>query len=962
MSTKFSFFFAFAFCHFNNAFSAATLPRLFSPADKAVSQSTVALLYLNGSTDAVYYQFEYADNSGLNNSIRLKSQYASSSTGYTYAKPLKMNTKYYWRARTFSKTDSSAWTSVWSFTTDTVITWRSPANNAIGLSPIISFSWDRSQNYSKYIFQIDTSNTFTTNRLLERSVTDTFSGSAVELVESSLKFKSIYYWRIKGIGATDSIRWTTAFKFTTIDTVRIYNPSSGLSSAGTNLAISWLKDPRMTYQLDLDTSPAYSSKNYNKYIIPAGHVGNFFFRDNEFDQTYYWRIRAFTPTDTCRFSKTRVFTVTGMKNKVVMSVPSTIAPNYTFSWNLVDTALVYNFQMDKSSAFNSSFLKDTLIKMDFTKNLNIQRQIFFTQLPFGTMLYLRVRPMHAKDTGDWSRVATTTVYSAPSINYPFNNNTEIPIKITHTWSSIAGITNYRIQRDISPTFNSTELVDTIGTTALPIMKYNTVYYWRMKMMHSTDTSQWSNVSKFTTVKAPTLNSPTNTKTYGPGVAGTLVWNKLDFSSQFQIQYDTNSKFNSSILLNTFVPADTLLLKMSELYFGKVYSWRVRAISSVDTSDWSAVWNFYTSNPVRLNWPSNKQTGITFGSLDWNSINGTSGYHYIMSKDTFLTNPWEGLESKDNAFFHYITPDPTEFNTKYFWKVRVFHSKDTSDWSDIWQFTTRKRNGVKLTYPAHDEQNIPLGILMTWQSVTNASYYQLEYSENPDMSNSFKPIVYLPTYQASFKPSMNYYWRVTAYNKDGAALTDPSETFHFITAQNFAAPGLISPANQAIGQSTNISLVWSSIRGATYEVEIAPEATFGTSLLSQSNTTSYSFTGLKNNQDYYWRVRAKSIFNTGIWSSVYTFKTIGSSNVNKLFLTDYSIYPNPTSNSVNIERFGDLNIESIELIDQNGSLMVYKNKLNEDIATIDVSTFSPQVYILKIITDKGTYHHKVVVQH
>jgi len=962
MSLKFSFLFSFAFCLFNNAFSAATLPRLFSPADKATNQSTAALLYLNGSTDAVYYQFEYADNSGLNNSVRLKSQYVSGSTGYTYAKPLKMNTKYFWRARTFTKTDSSAWTNIWSFTTDTAISSRYPSNNVVSVNPVVLFYWDRSQNYQKYTLQIDTSNTFTTNRLISKNITDTFSNNAIEVLENRLKFKTTYYWRIKGISSTDSLKWTSIFKFTTADTIRIYNPSSGLSSAGTNLYISWLRDARMTYQLDLDTTPNYNSKNYLKHIVPAGHSGNFFFRDNEFDQTYYWRIRGFTTTDTCRFTKTRIFTVTGMKNKVVMSVPSSIAPNYTFNWNLVDTALVYQFQMDKSSTFNSSFLKDTLMKMDFTKNLNIQRQILFTQLPFGTLLYLRVRPMHANDTGDWSRVASTTVSSAPTTYYPFSNNTEIPIKITHTWNSIAGITNYRIQRDVSPSFNSTELVDITGSLVLPLMKYNTVYYWRMKMMHQSDTSQWSTVSKFTTVKAPTLNSPTNTKTYGPGVAGTLAWNKFDFSNQFQIQYDTNSKFSSPVLINSFLPSDSLTLKINELYFGKVYSWRVRAISAVDTSDWSAVWNFYTTNPVRLNWPSNKQTGITFGSLDWNSINGTSGYHYIMSKDTLLTNPWEGLESKNNAFFHYITPDPTEFGTKYFWKVRVFHSKDTSDWSDIWQFTTRKRNGVKLTYPAHDEQNIPLGILMTWQSVANATEYELEYSENPDMSNSFKPKAYLPSYQVSLKPSMNYYWRVTAYNKDGAALTDPSEIFHFITAQNFAAPSLISPANQTVKQSTNISLVWSSIRGANYEVEISPDATFGSSLLIQSNTTSYSFTGLKNNQDYYWRVRAKSIFNTGNWSSTFTFKTVGSSDIKAISYNEFTIQPNPATQTINIKSLGDLNIETIELLDQKGRVLIRKNGKMDDKTNMDVSALSPQVYLLKIITGKGTFYHKVSVQH
>jgi hypothetical protein len=178
-----------------------------------------------------------------------------------------------------------------------------------------------------------------------------------------------------------------------------------------------------------------------------------------------------------------------------------------------------------------------------------------------------------------------------------------------------------------------------------------------------------------------------------------------------------------------------LLRIKELYFGKLYHWRVRAIKGNDTSSWSAVWFFYTYNPARLNSPANNQVGTTLYSLDWNSINGTTGYHYILASDTNLVNRWEGKEGKDNAFFHYFDKDPTDFNTKYFWKVRVFHAKDTSGWSDIWKFTTRKRNGVKLTYPKVNETAIPLGLIMAWDAFSSATNYTVEYSENSDMSSA-----------------------------------------------------------------------------------------------------------------------------------------------------------------------------------------------------------------------------------
>lgn len=941
------------------AFAKLNPPKQYAPADKSTNRSTTSYFYVNGVAGATWYEFEFADNSGMKGAIRLKSDYSSTSVGYVYGIPIRMNTTYYWRSRSMKTGDSSDWTALWTFTTDTNITTRSPGNNTGPYMPSMVFSWDRSFNFSKYLLQLDTANTFNTARFKEYRIDDTSSTWYIEFLEKTARFNRTYYWRICGISATDSLRWTSVNKFTTVDSVRIFQPATGIQETPTNVQVNFSRDRNITYYLELDTTSNFGSHKRRKYLIERGNQDYFYFKNLEFDQTYYWRIRAFAYSDTSRWNKTRYFTVAGMKNKRYVNTGSTIPTTNSFSWNPVDTALWYQFQADYVPSFNSKNLRDTFITMDLKKNPNPQCQVTYKQFPYGQTLYLRARPIHQTDTGDWSRTETTVVYAKSTPYYPNNNTTNIPILVNHTFQSFAGQTNYRIQRDEVPTFNSPALIDTFGTTVLPHMKYNTVYYWRIMVMHESDTSQWSTVNKFTTVKAPVLKAPYSTKIFGPGLSGKLEWEKMTSHHTFEVQLDTQAGFASPVLLRSFLPADTLSLSFRELYFGKVYHWRVRAISVADTSDWSPVWNFYTYNPVVLSWPGNKQTGISFSSLDWNSINGTTGYHYMLSSDSLFTNAWEGIHEKDNSFFHYFSPNPTEFNTRYFWKVRVFHARDTSDWSEVWSFTTRKRNGVILTYPPDKEMNVPPGLLLTWKSVTDAVTYEMEYSESADLSSPGKYSASLPAYQLSLKPSTDYYWHVRALNKDGVTLTDFSEVFKFTTASNFVAPGLVSPANRSAGHGSSIGFTWTSVRGATYDMQFSNDSLFQQAVMNATSNTSLTVNGFINHKTYYWRVRAKNTFVTGPWSNFYTFNTGTGASVSSLQRNSVVIYPNPARQTFFAESNDGSPIRMITLKSPHGQILYRDQDIHKESVHVSIDFLPVQLYIVEVLTDKGIQSFKLI---
>jgi hypothetical protein len=72
---------------------------------------------------------------------------------------------------------------------------------------------------------------------------------------------------------------------------------------------------------------------------------------------------------------------------------------------------------------------------------------------------------------------------------------------------------------------------------------------------------------------------------------------------------------------------------------------------------------------------------------------------------------------------------------------------------------------------------------------------------------------------------------------------------------------------------------------------------------------------------------------------------------------FSIYPNPTSTSITIETPYSV---SLSIHNLNGRQLLHQ-EINKSITTIDVSTFSGGVYLVKMTGDKGLQVGKFIKQ-
>lgn len=125
---------------------------------------------------------------------------------------------------------------------------------------------------------------------------------------------------------------------------------------------------------------------------------------------------------------------------------------------------------------------------------------------------------------------------------------------------------------------------------------------------------------------------------------------------------------------------------------------------------------------------------------------------------------------------------------------------------------------------------------------------------------------------SLKPGTEYYWYVVA--SDGTD-TSTSPTWNFKTKSTITAPTNPSPANKATNVPTSGTLSWSSSNSGS---NIAYDIYLGTSTTVQyyrtTTNTSYEYSGLKENQTYYWRVAA-SDGSQEEKSDLWQFKTVSS---------------------------------------------------------------------------------------
>jgi len=240
--------------------------------------------------------------------------------------------------------------------------------------------------------------------------------------------------------------------------------------------------------------------------------------------------------------------------------------------------------MEKSGdTFNSPDLKTYQIDAD-----SVQKSLH--QLLFGTDYYYRIRGMHEEDTSMWSGARKMTTYATTTLSAPADGSEDTHLLISFEWSEYDGITNYILEVDSNENF---PLPRTFGPDqnhqVVNDFVFGTDYFWRVKVQHFEDISEWSDVWTFTTTNTIALESPAD------GATNVLQcprysWQKVAGASRYILWVDKDINFSDPMA----VVSDSAYFQcQSALEKRTVYYWKVRGQAGASVSDWSEVWSFET---------------------------------------------------------------------------------------------------------------------------------------------------------------------------------------------------------------------------------------------------------------------------------------------------------------------------------------------------------------------------------
>jgi hypothetical protein len=941
------------------AFSALTVPSQLLPANSSVNNTADALLDWGTSAGATAYEYRINTNSGLAGALI---QTVPSGVSQAATSNLRFGTTYYWQVRAVKATspiDSSAWSPIWSFTTLDQLTLYTPTSAATNQTPDVLLDWTGITGITFYDYQWDTTASFNSLQIHYGSVV--VGTSQVNC--TNLRFGTKYYWRVRARHAADTTQWSAVWNFTTLDQLTLYTPTSAATNQTPDVLLDWTGITGITfYDYQWDTTASFNSLQ-NHYGSVAAGTSQVNCSNLRFGTKYYWRVRARDAADTTQWSAVWNFTTL---DQITLYTPTNAATNQTpdvlLDWTGITGITYYDYQWDTTAAFTSP--------LNFYASLNnSSSQVNCSNLRFGTKYYWRVRARDAADTTQWSATWNFTTTDIITLVSPASGAINQTPDVVLDWTLLTGITNYDYQWDTTAAFTSplnfyASLNNSSSQVNCSNLRFGTKYYWRVRARDAADTTQWSAVWNFTTTDVLTLVSPASgAVNQTPDVV--LDWTLLTGITNYDYQWDTTATFTSPLKFYASLNNSSSQVNCSNLRFGTKYYWRVRARDAADTTQWSATWNFTTTDVLTLVSPASGAINQTPDVvLDWSLLTGITNYDYQWDTTAAFTSPLNFYASLNNSSSQ-VNCSNLRFGTKYYWRARARHAADTTQWSATWNFTTL--DYLTHVSPANNSIGVSLNPIIDWSIVSGITGYQYRYSTDVNFTNPVLFTIGTASSQATLANlsyGTTYYWQVRATH--AADTSSWSIPWSFTTLYQLTiAPTLISPANGAIDIAVSgTTLEWATLSGATqYEIQYDDNSAFSNPAIITTAFLTTTTGALFQNTIYYWRVRGGNGSGFSPWSSVWHYTTaivIGITENESG--ADFSVFPNPCSNSISIQSVNRNSVEKISLIDLTGRI-IYSNEVeNKSLMTIDVTAFANGSYYLVIENLKQKKVVPVIINH
>ena len=363
-------------------------------------------------------------------------------------------------------------------------------------------------------------------------------------------------------------------------------------------------------------------------------------------------------------------------------------PNVLLDWNAVSGIgiITYELQLDEDSSFPDPVL--------FTTDLTSYEM---ENLFFGHDYNWRVRATDDNGTGDWSEVFMFTLFEQVTLNKPNDEDDDLMPDAELKWKNKAGTVNitgvaeceYEVSYDDAFTDiyigASVDAADFAGESTVKVncaeLFFDTTYFWRVRAIHDIDESEWSEVWSFLTIVAPELETPDDGAT-DQMIDVILTWEEITGAFEYKYQLCNDPDFDPPC---AEVSVESNTATAQALMFGTTYYWRVEALHTKDTSNWSDARSFEIINTVYLASPANGDTVDVYPTLNWEGQTGVEKYELQYGTSESFVDPEVYLIDYPESSYKIIYS--LEEKMEYFWRMRAITNGDTTNWSATGNFYT-----------------------------------------------------------------------------------------------------------------------------------------------------------------------------------------------------------------------------------------------------------------------------------
>jgi phosphodiesterase/alkaline phosphatase D-like protein len=450
--------------------------------------------------------------------------------------------------------------------------------------------------------------------------------------------------------------------------------------------------------------------------------------------------------------------------------------------------------------------------------------------------------------------------------------------LTANWTSAVSATGYKLDVSTSNTFStlvtgySNKDVGNAIFYSVTGLTANTQYYYRVRAYNAGGDSPNSNViSPITLPDPPAAPVATEATTFAQ-TTFSANWNNTASATGYRIDVATDNSFTSILAAYSNRDVNNVTTySITGLTANTQYYYRIRAYNTGGTSANSNTISSTTlinppAAPVAITADPIAQTTFT---AKWNSSATATSYWLDIATDNSFSNLLAGYSNLDvsNVTSYGITG--LTANTNYYYRVRATNAGGTSTNSNTISATTLINPPAA---PVATTAN-PIGqtdFAANWNAAATATGYRLDVST----SNTFATLLTgysnldltnVTTYTVSgLTASTTYYYRIRAYNAGGTSSN--SNIIPVTTTLNPPSPPSAPGAISASGIiQTSFTANWNSSSTATgYRLDISANSSFdsfvtGYNNKDVNNVLTFNVTGLIQNTQYYYRVRA---YNSG----------------------------------------------------------------------------------------------------